>query len=223
MLPRPGGPVGPGARHGAPRLRAATQAGLLPEHTVPARSSARFPPETVLVPAKSGPGPAGSAPAPARSGSGPASSDRRSPPSPSPSPRRQHGPPRSAAAGGLGLEHIRSSPSATGVRDQTDWLLARVEPGGEVAGTAVFRWGDVVAAMRRGGGEARADGGETPAPAPADGDPARIDTATAARRLGIHRSTLDAMVSRAPPALPGAPVQVGEGTVRRHLRWDGPS
>lgn len=49
---------------------------------------------------------------------------------------------------------------------------------------------------------------------------ALIDTRQAAALLGIARSTLDEMVARAPSNLPGAPVQVGIGTRRRHLRWN---
>jgi predicted DNA-binding transcriptional regulator AlpA len=48
-----------------------------------------------------------------------------------------------------------------------------------------------------------------------------INTAEAARRLGIDRSTLDAMVSKAPKTLPGAPTRVGQGRARQHFRWDG--
>ena len=77
---RTGAPTGsPDARRSRFRWDAQAQAGLFPEHTVPASSSARFLPEAVLAPAQSGAGPAGSAPAPAKSGSGPASSDRRLP------------------------------------------------------------------------------------------------------------------------------------------------
>jgi hypothetical protein len=45
-------------------------------------------------------------------------------------------------------------------------------------------------------------------------------TEEAARRLGVCRDTLDGMLDRAPRDLPGAPVDVGTGKCRRHLRWD---
>jgi len=54
----------------------------------------------------------------------------------------------------------------------------------------------------------------------ADALPRWVDTATAARILGVGRTTIDAMVSDAPKDLPGGPVHVGRGGVRRHLRWD---
>lgn len=47
-----------------------------------------------------------------------------------------------------------------------------------------------------------------------------IGPAEAAQRMGISRTTLDAMLARAPSDLPGSPVLVGVGTARRHLRWD---
>lgn len=50
--------------------------------------------------------------------------------------------------------------------------------------------------------------------------PAWISTSEAAARLGISRTTLDAMVARAPSTLPGAPLAIGVGDKRRHLRWD---
>jgi hypothetical protein len=42
----------------------------------------------------------------------------------------------------------------------------------------------------------------------------------AARRLGLPRTTLKAMVDKAPGDLPGAPMPVGEGKRRCHVRWD---
>jgi hypothetical protein len=42
----------------------------------------------------------------------------------------------------------------------------------------------------------------------------------AARQLGICTETLAAMLDGAPRNLAGAPVQVGAGKARRHLRWD---
>lgn len=47
-----------------------------------------------------------------------------------------------------------------------------------------------------------------------------VSTEKAAQILKIDRSTLDEMVGKAPRELPGAPVHVGEGTERRHLRWE---
>ncbi len=54
---------------------------------------------------------------------------------------------------------------------------------------------------------------------PAVSEAEYLNTADAARRLGIDRGTLDQMVARAPRDLPGGPVHVGEGKARRHLRW----
>lgn len=49
----------------------------------------------------------------------------------------------------------------------------------------------------------------------------RIDTAEAARRLGVSRDTLDRMTWEAPPNLPGAPVNVSAPDARkRRLLWD---
>jgi len=54
--------------------------------------------------------------------------------------------------------------------------------------------------------------------------PARADRLVgsdeAAQILGISRDTLDRLRELAPPDLPGAPVPVGTGTKRRHLRWE---
>lgn len=47
-----------------------------------------------------------------------------------------------------------------------------------------------------------------------------IDTVEAARRMGMSRTSLDAMMARCPPNLPGSPMRVGTGARRRHLRWD---
>lgn len=47
-----------------------------------------------------------------------------------------------------------------------------------------------------------------------------LSTSTAAKRLGIARSTLDQMVARAPKTLHGAPMLVGAGRKRRHWRWN---
>lgn len=91
------------------------------------------------------------------------------------------------------------------------WVEEHVVPAGEVSGVVVWRWGDVEAALAsalpRGAGSA-------------DNTPVWISTATAAKRLGLARCTLDDMVDRAPRDLPGAPVPVGNGKARRHLRWD---
>lgn len=87
-----------------------------------------------------------------------------------------------------------------------DWLVAHVQPFGELVGVPVYRWGHVVAAI------AGARGAEPVT--------TWLSTGEAAVRLGIARSTLDEMVSRAPKDLPGAPVHVGSGKTRAHLRWD---
>ena len=51
-------------------------------------------------------------------------------------------------------------------------------------------------------------------------DELNIDTDEAARRLGVSRERLDAMVTEAPPDLPGSPVNVACGDAkRRRLRW----
>lgn len=85
------------------------------------------------------------------------------------------------------------------------WVADNVSPIGRVSGTVVYRWGDVVAAI-----EARIVPATT----------VWLTTKQVAERFGIARSTLDEMVQAAPPDLPGAPLQVGSGSRRRHLRWD---
>lgn len=47
-----------------------------------------------------------------------------------------------------------------------------------------------------------------------------LSTVEAAALLNIDRTTLDDMVDRAPRTLPGAPLRVGQGKARTHLRWD---
>lgn len=46
-----------------------------------------------------------------------------------------------------------------------------------------------------------------------------LHTSEAAELLGIHRATLDRITKAAPANLPGAPIQVGCGRTRRHLRY----
>lgn len=46
-----------------------------------------------------------------------------------------------------------------------------------------------------------------------------ISTDEAAAIFGVDRETLDKMVAKAPPDLPGAPLDVSHG-VRRRWRWD---
>ncbi|MFZ5480578.1 MAG: hypothetical protein ACOZNI_27695 [Myxococcota bacterium] len=87
------------------------------------------------------------------------------------------------------------------------WVLANVQPCGELAGVLCWRWGDVLAALRD-----RAS--------PTEAGAVWVSTAEAAARLGVARSTLDEMVTHAPKDLPGAPVHVGGGKARQHLRWD---
>lgn len=87
-----------------------------------------------------------------------------------------------------------------------EWLPEHVAPAAEILGQPLYRWGDVQDALRAG--------------CAVPGDPAWLSTGEAAARLGVSRSTLDAMVARAPRDLPGAPVRVGEGGRRQHLRWD---
>jgi hypothetical protein len=48
---------------------------------------------------------------------------------------------------------------------------------------------------------------------------ALLKTAAAAARLGIDRGTLDRFADLAPADLPGAPIQVGIGSTRRHYRY----
>ncbi len=92
--------------------------------------------------------------------------------------------------------------------DTRPWALRHVPSVGTIAGVMVYRWGDAVASVEV-----------------APGSAVRIDpaawftTAQAAQHLGVARSTLDAMVSRAPPDLPGAPVLVGTGRRRRRWKW----
>lgn len=88
------------------------------------------------------------------------------------------------------------------------WVQMNVATVGDVAGVAVYRWGDVVARV--------ADGRDEVLP------PGTIwlSTREAAARLGISRSTLDGMVGRAPVDLPGAPVVAGAGSRRRRWKWD---
>lgn len=88
------------------------------------------------------------------------------------------------------------------------WISANVAPAGEWLGQPVYRWGDVAAALA------------TTARAAAAAPDAWLSTAEAADRMGVARNTLDQMVARSPRDLPGAPVLVGGGQRRRHLRWD---
>src|SRR5262245_9749149 len=74
------------------------------------------------------------------------------------------------------------------------WVAANVATVGDVAGIAVYRWGDVVA---------RVSDGRAEVPSPST---VWLGTKEAATKLGISRSTLDGMVARAPKDLPGAPV-----------------
>jgi len=46
-----------------------------------------------------------------------------------------------------------------------------------------------------------------------------LQPAEAAHRLGVHRGTLDRLARVAPANLPGAPIQVGIGSTRRHFRY----
>jgi hypothetical protein len=47
-----------------------------------------------------------------------------------------------------------------------------------------------------------------------------VSTTEAAAILNIDRTTIDAMIDRAPKDLPGAPTQVGSGKLRNHYRWN---
>jgi hypothetical protein len=87
----------------------------------------------------------------------------------------------------------------------SDWVRS-IDPVGSLGPIPLYRWGDVLDGIRA--GEAVDEG------------PGWIRTEEAAVRLSVGRATLDAMVARAPRDLPGAPVQVGHGAQRRHLRWD---
>jgi hypothetical protein len=49
--------------------------------------------------------------------------------------------------------------------------------------------------------------------------PALLPPAAAAEILGVHRATLDRLAELAPADLPGAPIQVGFGSTRRHYRY----
>lgn len=82
------------------------------------------------------------------------------------------------------------------------WIAARVDSIAEIAGTRVYRWRDVVAALD------------------ADRSVQWLTSDEVAVRFDVSRMTLDAMVGHAPRDLPGAPVQVGRGKKRAHLRWD---
>ncbi|MFT5685108.1 MAG: hypothetical protein ACI8RZ_006055 [Myxococcota bacterium] len=94
------------------------------------------------------------------------------------------------------------------------WLLEQVEPAGELAGEVVYRWGDVLAAMTQ-------PTTEVASPLAEVEDARWLTTEQAALRLNIARSTLDEMVAQAPKTMEGAPVSVGGGRHRNHLRWDG--
>jgi hypothetical protein len=48
---------------------------------------------------------------------------------------------------------------------------------------------------------------------------ALLQPAAAAEVLGISRDTLDRFADLAPADLPGAPIQVGIGSTRRHYRY----
>lgn len=63
-------------------------------------------------------------------------------------------------------------------------------------------------------------GSDAAAAPPSTPEPEWITTAQAAERLGIHRATLDRILEQAPSTLTGAPVNVGHGKNRRHLRWN---
>lgn len=93
------------------------------------------------------------------------------------------------------------------------WLLAHVEPAGELVGEVVYCWGDVLAAMKQPTLEAASPLSEVK-------DARWLTTEQAALRLSIARSTLDEMVAQAPKTLEGAPVSVGGGSERKHFRWD---
>lgn len=93
------------------------------------------------------------------------------------------------------------------------WLAA--QPAfGCIHQAPVYRWGDLVELVRAGEGpSSSASAG--------DGSPrAWLTTAEVVERLGINRSTLDEMVASAPRDLTGAPIHVGTGLKKRHLRWD---
>ena len=80
------------------------------------------------------------------------------------------------------------------------WIPANVKVAGEWAGQPVYRWGDVAAAI--------ASGGQW------------LTQAEAAKVAGVSRSSLDAMLAKAPKNLPGAPMHVGEGQQREHKAWE---
>ena len=95
------------------------------------------------------------------------------------------------------VEALPGRPEAT-----RPWLRDQVAPAGAIGSDPVFRWGDVLTALK------------SPA-----AEPALASCDEVAQRLGVSRRTLDAMVARAPATLPGAPVAVGSGGRRKHLRW----
>jgi predicted DNA-binding transcriptional regulator AlpA len=95
------------------------------------------------------------------------------------------------------------------------WLLDQVPALTTVAGVALWSWGSVLERMHHTSEQASAS---------TSGPGSRwLTTAEVANQLGIPRSTLDAMVRRAPRDLPGAPTKTGTGRKRQHLRWDASS
>ena len=100
------------------------------------------------------------------------------------------------------------------------WLQEHVEPAGEVAGVEVYLWSDVLAALHIEDEDVPGLSTESEEGSPSAAVFAWLSTEEAAERLGIARCTLDEMVAMAPVSLPGAPVQVGTGKRRQHLRWD---
>jgi hypothetical protein len=96
------------------------------------------------------------------------------------------------------------------------WLRENVPPTATIEGTDVWFWGDVVERLH---GEGQHQKGAVPSNETESGS-RWLSTSDAAGLLGIPRSTLDAMLRRAPSGLPGAPILAGSGNERRHWRWD---
>ncbi len=90
------------------------------------------------------------------------------------------------------------------------WIRANVAPVGVGPEGPLYVYEDLVRAATEHGARAAEPLG-----------PVRwLSTDEAAALLEISRSTLDAMISRAPADLPGAPMTTGSGRRRRRRRWN---
>ena len=102
----------------------------------------------------------------------------------------------------------------------TFWAVVR---SAELAAHTVFTLRDRAIAAEAALGRAVVAGavptGTPPVPISVPTAPEWIDRPEAARRLGVHVQTLDALINGTPRTLPGAPTIVGHGGKRRHYRF----